>query len=86
MEEEETFEYNYSRSDTKRDIMLAGAGLGLPSGWLEQVAEIVTKAVDRWIEDKATVTEDDIRRHIISELEPLNPDMAYAFENYDKII
>lgn len=83
---EEVFDYNYSRNDVKKDIIRCGAGLGLPAGWLEQIAEITTKSVDDWIADKATVTEDDIRRKVILELKPLNADMAYAFENYDKII
>lgn len=83
---DEVFEYNYSRSDIKNEIIYCGAGLGLPSGWLEQIAEITTTAVDKWISNKATVTEDDIRRKIVLELEPLNADVAFAFDNYDKII
>lgn len=83
---EEVFDYNYSRSDIKNEIIRSGAGLGLPTGWLEQIAEITTKAVDDWIADKATVTEGDIRRRVVMELQPLNADVAYAFDNYDKII
>lgn len=83
---EEVFDYNYSRNSIKQDIIEHGAGLGLPRGWLEQIAEITTQAVDDWIADKAMVTEDDIRRKVIMELEPLNADIAYVYENYDKII
>ena len=83
---EEVFDYNYSRNTVKQDIIQYGAGLGLPKGWLEQIAEITTKAVDDWISDKAYVTEDDIRRKVVFELKRLNTDIAYAYENYDKII
>ncbi len=84
--DDDVLDFEYSRNDVKRDIIYAGAGLGLPAGWLEQMAEITTQAVDQWIADKATVTEDDIRRKVILELEPLNADVAYAYDNYDKII
>lgn len=78
--------YEYSHDDVKKNIIRHGAGLGLPRGWLEQVAEIAASAVDKWVESKSTVTEEDIRNQVINQLRPLNADVAYAYENYDKII
>jgi hypothetical protein len=32
------------------------------------------------------VTESDLRRQIVKELKKLNADLAYAYQNHDKII
>jgi hypothetical protein len=82
---EEDF-YDYSHDGIKENIIQHGAGLGLPRGWLEQVAEMTASAVDKWAESKHTITEEDIRNQVINQLKPLNADIAYAYENYDKII
>jgi hypothetical protein len=78
--------YEYSHDDVKQKIIQHGAGLGLPKGWLEQIAELAASAVDKWAESKGTVTEEDIRNQVVNQLRPLNADIAYAYENYDQII
>ena len=50
------------------------------------MAERVACATDKWIADKDIVTEDDLRKVIIKELERLNEDVAFAYRNHDKII
>jgi hypothetical protein len=42
--------------------------------------------VDEWIADKDIVTENDLRKKIIKELDVLCPDIAYVYKNHDKII
>lgn len=78
--------YEYSHDKEKQNIIQHGAGLGLPQGWLEQIAELAASAVDKWAASKDTITEEDIRIQTINQLKPLNADIAYAYENYDKII
>lgn len=82
---EEDF-YEYSHDDVKNNIIQHGAGLGMPKGWLEQIAELAASAVDVWVSTKSAVTEEDIRKQVVNQLKPLNADIAYAYENYDKII
>jgi hypothetical protein len=82
---EEDF-YEYSHDDVKNSIIQHGAGLGLAKGWLEQIAELAANAVDVWVSTKSAVTEEDIRNQVVNQLKPLNADIAYAYENYDKII
>ena len=84
MEDEEFYEY--SHDDIKQSIIQHGKGLGMPQGWLEQIAEIAASAVDKWAASKHTITEEDIRNQVVNQLRPLNADIAYAYENYDKII
>ena len=83
---EEDIAYEYSHDDVKQSIVQHGLGLSLPKGWLEQVAEMTACAVDKWVAKKNIVTEEDIRNQVANRLRPLNADIAYAYENYDKII
>ena len=75
--------YEYSASGVKQSILRNARSLGMPEGWAKQ---IVSKQTDAWIADKEIVTEDDLRREVIKELEELSPDLAYAYQNHDKII
>lgn len=78
--------YEYSRDGIKQHILRNARSIKLPQGWAEQIAERVAKSIDDWIADKELVTEDDIRIEIAKELEPLSPDLAFAYRNHDKII
>ena len=78
--------YEYSSSDIKNSILRNAKSIGLPEGWAKQIAERVVKATDEWIADKELITENDLRKEIIKELNNLCPDLAYAYQNHDKII
>jgi 2-phosphoglycerate kinase len=78
--------YEYSASGVKQSILRNARSLGMPEGWAKQIADRVSKQTDAWIADKEIVTEDDLRREVIKELEELSPDLAYAYQNHDKII
>ncbi len=78
--------YDYSSSGVKQSILRNAKSIGLPEGWAKQIAARVAKETDKWIAGKEIVTENDLRRKIISELKELSPDLAYAYQNHDKII
>ena len=78
--------YEYSASGVKQSILRNAKSIGLPEGWAKQIATRVAKDTDEWIADKEIVTESDLRRQIIKELNELCPDLAYAYQNHDKII
>ena len=78
--------YDYSSSGVKQSILRNAKSIGLPEGWAKQIATRVAKETDKWIADKEIVTENDLRRKIISELKELSPDLAYAYQNHDKIL
>ena len=86
MKKKKTITYEYSHSGVKQSILRQAKGVRLPEGWAEQIAERVAKATDKWIEDKDIVTEKDLEVFICKELEQLNPDIAFAYKNRDKII
>jgi len=78
--------YEYSHDGVKQSVMRYAKGVRQPEGWAEQMAERVACVTDKWIADKDIVTEDDLRKVIIKELERLNEDVAFAYRNHDKII
>lgn len=78
--------YEYSHSGIKQSVMRQAKSLRMPEGWAEQIAERVAKATDKWIADKDIVTEKDLEVFICKELDELNPDIAFAYKNRDKII
>lgn len=78
--------YEYSTAGIKRSILQNAKSLRLPEAWAQQIANRVAKNIDAWIADKEIVTEADLRRQLVKELEPLNADIAFAYRNHDKII
>lgn len=78
--------YEYSASGVEQSILRNAKSIGLPEGWAKQIAKRVSKETDAWIADKEIVTESDLRRQIVKELKDLSPDLAYAYQNHDKII
>ncbi|MBR5669712.1 hypothetical protein IKX12_01370 [Candidatus Saccharibacteria bacterium] len=78
--------YEYNVDDIKSNILQQAKSLKIPSGWAKQIADRVAEKTDKWIADKAIVTEDDLQKVVIKELDKLNSDLAYAYRNRDKII
>ena len=60
--------------------------LRIPEAWAKQIADRVVKNIDKWIADKELITEDDLRKQIVKELKVLEPNLAFAYRNHDKII
>ncbi len=78
--------YEYTHDGIRESVLRHAKALRLPEGWGEQVAERVSTATDKWIDDKDVVTEDDLKNFICKELEDISPDIAFAYRNHDKII
>ena len=78
--------YEYSRAGVEQSILASARSARIPEGWAKQIAKRVADGTDRWIEDKDTVTEGDLRRVIVRELKEISPELAFAYSNHDKII
>ena len=78
--------YEYSSDGIKQSILRQARSLKIAPGWAKQIADKVAGSVDKWMADKDIVTENDLRKKIIKELESLSPDIAFAYKNHDKII
>jgi hypothetical protein len=60
--------------------------LGLPSGSSEIFIKKSLSAAKKSLKNRKIIPENDLRRAISKELKKYNQDLAYVFENYDKII
>ena len=78
--------YEYSSKGIEQNVIRYARSQNIPENWAKQIAKRVAKATDAWIEDKDTVTEDDLRKVIYKEIKILDPDLAFAYKNHDKII
>ena len=78
--------YEYSSRGIQQNVLRYARSQNVPENWAKQIAERGSKATDAWIADKDTVTEEDLRRIIYNEIKILDPDLAFAYKNHDKII
>ena len=78
--------YEYSSKGIEQNVIRYAKSQNIPENWAKQIALRVVKATDAWIENKDTVTEDDLRKVIYKEIKILDPDLAFAYKNHDKII
>lgn len=69
-----------------KTLELHARGLGIPSGSAEIFIEKSLAATQKSLADRAIVTENDIVRAVSKELKKYNPDLAYVYQNRDKII
>lgn len=57
-----------------------------PEGQAHDTASSVCTSVIRWLESKAEVTSEDIRRQAARALADLHPDASYLYQQYREII
>ena len=60
--------------------------LGIPSGAADSFINNSEKSVKKSLKGKKIITEADFKRAFTRELKKYNADLAYVYENYDKII
>lgn len=56
-----------------------------PEGEAERIAQRVTKAVDAWCNEKATITSDDLRRQATRQLEKVHNHAAHFYKHHRQI-
>lgn len=60
--------------------------LGLPEDVADLMVERVVAKVAQWLDGRPAVTEADLNRKLALELQKYNVDLAYVYQNRDKII
>lgn len=73
-------------SEIIHDLKTDAKALGIPSGAAEVFIEKSLTAAKKSIKTKKIITMDDLERAIYKELKKYNTDLAYVFQNRDKII
>ncbi len=77
-----TFNEQELKSELKNDAV----GVGIPTGAAEIFINQALKSIKKSIGKKEIITKSDLNRLIIKELKKYDKDLAYVYENRDKII
>lgn len=75
--------------DTKlltRNLKIDAKAVGIPAGAAEIFIEKTLKAAQASLKSKTIITDKDLDRAIVKELQKYNADLAYVYKNRDKII
>ena len=69
-----------------RTLKIDARAIGIPSGAAESFINHTLKDAKKAIKAKPNFTEKELTRIIVTELKKYNKDLAYVYENRDKII
>lgn len=70
----------------EKDLKVHAKALGLPPASSEIFIKKSILAAKKSLKSRKIVPEADLKRAVIKELKKYHADLAYIFENYDKII
>ena len=73
-------------TNISKDLKIHAKGLGIPPGAANSFIERALKAALKSLHSKTLITEKDLQRTLVKELKKYNADLAYVYENHDKII
>ena len=73
-------------SSVKSELRLHAKSLGIPSGAAETFIEKSLKSAVNNLKSRKIITDEDLKRSVSKELKKYHQDLAYVYENYDKII
>ena len=69
-----------------KELKIDAKGLGIPSGAATIFIEKTLKTATKALQKKTIVTDLDVKKAITKELKNYHADLAYVYENRDKII
>ncbi len=69
-----------------KNLKIDAKAVGIPAGAADIFIEESLKAVSKTLKAKKIITNKDLDRAITKELKKYNTDLAYVYENRDKII
>ena len=72
--------------EIEKDLIIDARAVGIPEGAAEVFAQRTVKAAMKSLNKKSIITESDLHRAILKELKKYNHDLAYVYENRDKIV
>jgi len=76
----------FSTTEIKRDLKAHAKALDIPPGAANVFIDKAVAAATKRLSTKKLITEDDLTRVLVKELQKYHADLAYVYENRDKII
>ena len=77
---------NIDKASIQKELKIDAKGLGIPVGAADTFIKKSMDAAFKSLQRKTIVTELDIKKAIKKELKKYHSDLAYVYENRDKII
>lgn len=74
------------RADLAKQIVRDAKGVGIPAGSAKMMADQIAEKVIGWAKKRSTITEADLDRQLAKVAKKYSDDLAYVYENRDKII
>ncbi len=74
------------RKQLSKELKIHAHAIGLPEGSAESFIKATINAVQKSLKSKSTITDSDLTRLVAKELKKYNQDLAYVYQNHDKII
>ncbi|MBR3236057.1 hypothetical protein IKF92_00010 [Candidatus Saccharibacteria bacterium] len=78
--------YNLDEKDIIKTLKIDARALGIPSGAAEVFIQKSVKAALNSLQKKSIITDLDVKKAVTKELKKYHADLAYVFENRDKIV
>ena len=77
---------DFDETEIIKDLKIDARAVDIPEGAAESLIERTMKDAKKSLKNRSVITEKDLSRVILKELNKYNADLAYVYENRDKII
>ena len=77
---------DFDETEIIKNLKIDARAVGIPEGAAESFIERTLKDAKKSLKNRSVITEKDLSRVILKELKKYNADLAYVYENRDKII
>lgn len=76
----------FSEEQLREDLRREARVLNIHQGAADLIAGEVAIKIEKWLEDKPTITQSDIDRRIVMEVKRYNKDLAFILGERNKLI
>ena len=77
---------NFNEKNLAQELKRHAKAVGIPSGAVNLFVERNMEALKKQLKGKEIITNKDLERIVTKELKKYNADLAYVYQNRDKII
>ena len=77
---------DFNQIKLKRELMIDARAVGIPSGAAEIFIDHSISSAIESLAKKSLITDQDLKNAIAKQLKKYHPDLAYVYQNRDKII
>ena len=76
----------FSETQLREDLRREARVLSMHPGAADLIAGEVIEKLEKWLEDKPTITQSDLDRRIVLEVKKYNKDLAFILGERNKLI